>query len=77
MLAVHGSIDDTVPLVYSQFMVDGVNSNGSHAELIKIDGYGHNDGIDYTYRCTKVIDWLTKQRRTDFMYVPEVCEELF
>ena len=77
VLAVHGREDTVVPPVYSQLMVDGVNSNGGSAELIVLDGYGHNDGIDYAYRHTKIIEWLVNHRRTDFIYVPEVCEEMF
>lgn len=77
VLAAHGVIDDVVPITYSRLMVDGVNQNGGNAELIELENYGHNDGIDYAYRNTKVIEWLLKQRRTDFAYVPEVCEEMF
>ncbi len=77
VLAAHGDVDDVVPYSYSEMMVDGVNSNGGTAELIKIEGYGHNDGIDYAYRNTKVIDWLVSKRRTDFDYIPEMYEELF
>jgi hypothetical protein len=38
---------------------------------------GHNDGIDYAYRNTELIDWLIRQRRTDFAYIKEFCEDLF
>lgn len=76
-LAVHGVEDVLVPLIYSQLMVDGVNDSGGHAELIEINGYGHNDGIDFAYRNTKVIAWLLQQRRTNFEYIPEVCESIF
>lgn len=77
VLAVHGGADTVVPIVYSQLMVDGVNNEGGNAELIELDNYGHDDGIDYAYRNTKLIDWLTKQRRTNFEYVPEICEDIF
>lgn len=77
VFAVHGNQDDVVPFVYSQLMVNATNANGGRAELIELDGYGHNDGIDYAYRNTKLIDWLMNQRRTSFDYVPEVCEEMF
>lgn len=77
VLAVHGAEDKTVPLIYSQLMVDGVNSNGGNAEIIELDGLGHNDGIDFAYRNTNIIDWLVKQRRTNFEYIPEICEGIF
>ena len=77
VIAVHGTEDDIVPLIYSQLMVDGVNASGGHAELIELNGYGHNDGIDFAYRNTKIIDWIVKLRRTDFEYVPEICENIF
>ena len=77
VLAIHGTADDGVPIIYSQLMVDGVNKNGGSAELMELEGYGHNDGIDYAYRNTKLINWLTQQRRTNFEYVQEFCEELF
>ncbi|MBR5507220.1 MAG: prolyl oligopeptidase family serine peptidase [Clostridia bacterium] len=77
VLAIHGDEDGVVPLIYSQLMVDGVNANGGCAELIKLNGCGHNDGVDCAYRNTKVMDWLLQQRRTNFEYIPEVCEEMF
>ena len=77
VLAVHGDEDEAVPFVYSQLMVDGVNNNGGSAELIKLEGQNHNDGIDFAYRNTKVIEWLLGQKREDFEYIPEVCEEMF
>jgi len=77
VLAVHGDADATVPISYSSLMVDGVNSAGGNARLITLEGKGHNDGIDYAYRHTELLDWLLAQRRTDFSYVPEVCESMF
>lgn len=77
VLAVHGAADSVVPMIYSELMVNGVNQNGGTAELIVLEGYEHNDGIDCAYRNTKLIEWLLAQRRTDFSYVPEICEEMF
>lgn len=77
VFAVHGSKDDAVPPIYSQLMVDGVKNNGGSAELVLLEGYGHNDGIDYAYRNTELIERLLKQRRTDFGYIPDVCEDMF
>lgn len=77
VLAIHGSDDSAVPPVYSQLMVNGVNDAGGSAEYIQLDGYNHCDGIDYAYRNTKLIQWILRQRRTNFDYVPEICEEMF
>ena len=77
VLAIHGNADDVVPPIYSKLMVDGVNSNGGQAEYIELDGYGHSDGIDFAYRNTKLMDWLISLRRTNFEYIPEICEEMF
>lgn len=77
VFAAHGTADEVVPPVYSQLMVEGVRNSGGSAELLLLDGYGHADGIDYAYRSTNLIEWLLKQRRTDFGYIPEVCEDLF
>lgn len=77
VLAVHGAADDDVLPVYSELMVGGVLAAGGTARLLLLDGQGHNDGIDYAYRHTELIDWLLKQRRTDFEPVPENCSEYF
>ena len=77
VLAVHGTADDVVLPVCSELMVNGVLSAGGCAKLISLEGLGHNDGIDYAYRSTELIEWLLKQRRTDFSPVPEYCSEYF
>ncbi len=77
VLAVHGDADDAVPIAYSEMMVDVLSTMSENAELIRLEGMGHNDGIDYAYRHTKLIDWLLEQRRTDFSEVKEVCWDLF
>lgn len=75
--AVHGGSDSVVPPIYSKLMVDSTNKNGGNAKLIVLDGKEHNDGIESAYEDLDVIDWLLKQRRTDFSYVPEYLEEYF
>lgn len=75
--AYHGKIDITVPLCYSELMVNAVNNCGGNAELIIFDELGHNDGIDYAYFNTDIIDWVLEKRRTNFERVKEVCEEFF
>lgn len=77
VLTVHGAKDEVVPLLRSTLMVDAVNNKGGNAELIVLDDYGHNDAIDYAYRNTKVIEWLLSHRRTNFEYIPEICENIF
>jgi predicted peptidase len=75
--AVHGGSDSVVPPIYSKLMVDATNKSGGNAKLIVLDGKEHNDGIESAYEDLDVIDWLLKQRRTDFSYVPEYLEEYF
>lgn len=73
----HGDRDDVVAIENSANMVETVNRNGGQAELHVLPGFSHNDGIDEAYAHTDLIPWLLKQRRTDFSYVPEVCEGMF
>lgn len=73
----HGTKDLTVPPVYSKLMADAAKEAGADVKLLELDGYGHNDGIDYAYEQTDLIDWLLAQRRTNFDYVPEICEAMF
>lgn len=77
VLAVHGDKDTAVPVIYSELMVEAVNRSGGKAELIVLNGMEHNDGIDFAYRNTKLIDWLLSQRRSSFESVPEYCSEMF
>ncbi|MBE6739749.1 MAG: hypothetical protein E7565_05470 [Ruminococcaceae bacterium] len=77
VIAYHGGSDSVVPPVYSQLCVDGVNRNGGTAELIILDGMEHNDGINYAYRETNLMERIVKYRRTDFDAVPEFCSQLF
>lgn len=75
--ALHGDKDELVLSCLSEHMVERINSLGGNARLVKIENKGHNDGIDYIYKYTDVMDWLMKIRRTDFHRVEEFCEELF
>ena len=77
VLAVHGEKDGAVPFVCSQLMVENLKSGGGNIELISLKNFDHNDGIDFAYRCTKLISWLLAQKRTDFDYVPDICEDCF
>ena len=75
--AYHGDADSTVPVVYSELMVNAVNQTGGSAELVTLKGFGHNDSIEYAYESTDLIEWLLSVRRTDFTYVPETLEKWF
>lgn len=75
--AYHGTEDTLVPIIYSELMVNATNENGGCAELFKICGFGHNDGIDEAYANTDLISWLLSKRRTNFEYVEEFCEDYF
>lgn len=77
VIAYHGGSDSVVPVIYSQLCVDGVNKNGGTAELIILDGMEHNEGINYAYRETNLIERILTYRRTDFTAVPEFCSHLF
>lgn len=77
ILAVHGDKDTSVPIFYSELMVNGVNASGGSAEFISLSGMEHNDGIDFAYRNTKLIEWLLNQRRTDFTPVSEYASDCF
>ena len=75
--AFHGTADTVVESVYSELMVDAVNRNGGNALLKRLEGFGHNDGIDYAYRHTGLIQWCLQERRTNFEAVPEFLNEWF
>lgn len=77
IFAVHGSADSVVPIVYSKLMVESVNEKGGQARLLILDNYEHNDGIEFAYEHTELIEWLLCQCRTNFEEVEEVCSELF
>lgn len=76
VLAIHGEKDTLVPFVCSQLMVDNLKNSGN-VEFLSLKNFGHNDGIDFAYRNTKLISWLLAQKRTNFEYVPDVCEDCF
>ena len=77
VFAYHGAIDSVVPPVYSELMVNAINASGGHAGLTLLPGFEHNDGIDYAYRNTDLIDKLISARRTVFTAPPEICHDMF
>jgi predicted peptidase len=58
--AFHGTADNVVPPVYSELMVNAVNSNGGNASLALFEGVGHNSWVK-AYEETELISWLTEQ----------------
>ncbi len=77
VLAIHGDNDTVVPIIYSQLMVDRLKQIGADAELITLEGYGHNDGINEAYENEKLIYWLLDKRRNDYSEVPEAVSDCF
>ena len=77
VLAYHGEIDSIVLPSQSQIMVEYTIKNGGTAELNILKNLEHNEGIDYAYRETDLIERLISYRKTDFTHVPEPCEEYF
>lgn len=73
----HGNKDDVVELVNSELMLKNIIAKGGTAELVVLDGFGHNEGIYEAYKNRDLMDWILKQRRTDFSPVKEVCSEYF
>ncbi len=77
VFAYHGDKDSAVPVIYSELMTQVIEKNGGAVKLCVLKGYEHNDGIDYAYRHTDLIENLLNSRRTDFEEVPEICADLF
>ncbi len=77
VFAAHGDKDDAVPVEYSLMMVNEMRRRGMQADLMILEGFGHNDAIEKVYEDGVVIDWLLEQRRTNFSYIPETAENLF
>lgn len=77
VLAYHGENDTVVPLSQSEIMVNSTDCHGGVAQLEILKEKGHNDGIDYAYRETDLIQRLLSYRKIDFAHIPEPCEELF
>lgn len=77
VFAVHGARDGVVPMEYAKLMVDALKKQNANVAFKVLEGYGHNDGIEKAYEDGDVIEWLLKQRRTDFTPVPETLSECF
>jgi len=77
IMAFHGTNDKVILPVCSQLMVDAAKEKGCDAQLVLLEGFGHNDGIRQAYENTQLLSWLLAQRRTDFSYRADLCEEYF
>jgi predicted peptidase len=77
VIAYHGDLDASVPISQSEVMVKYTVQCGGSAELNVLEGFGHNDGIDYAYCETDLINRLISYRKTNFERVLEPCEEMF
>ena len=75
--AYHGDADTVIPISESERMVAKVIGAGGSASLATLYDLGHNEGIDYAYRNTDLIEKLICARRTDFTRIPESYEEFF
>ncbi len=73
----HGAEDSVVPITYSLMVAEELKKRDIPHKMLIVEGYGHNDAIDKVYQDGEVVNWLLKQRRTDFSYVPETLEEIF
>lgn len=60
--AVHGTDDTTVLFRESELMVERVNLGGGQAELVAMEGYGHDVWHDYLDK-TEPYEWLLKHKR--------------
>ena len=75
--AYHGTRDDVVELINSRLMIKNLTDSSAGAELVEMDGFGHNDGIYEAYKNRDLIKWILSKRRVDFKPVSEVFGELF
>ena len=62
--AFHGALDEGVPLVRSQTMVDELVEKGGHPELTVYPDAGHDSWTE-TYNNPKLYEWLLEQRRAE------------
>ena len=60
--AIHGTEDTTVLFRESEMMVERINRAGGQAELVPMDGYGHDVWHDY-FDSVEPYEWLLKHRR--------------
>lgn len=77
VLAHHGDKDEDVLLSGEQEMVKAVREAGGQASMVVLEGFGHNDGIEYAYERCDVIEWLLDQKKDRSLQIKERLSELF
>lgn len=60
----HGDADESVPLAYSQLMVDAVRAAGGEVDFRVLPGVAHNCWT-YAYEETGLLQWLSEQTRSE------------
>ena len=77
VFAYHRDKDCVVPISQSEIMVNSTVCNGGIAELHILKDKDHNDGIDYAYRETDLIQRLLSYGKFDYTHIPDPYEALF
>jgi len=73
----HGNKDTDVPVGYSFLMYDVLKYINPETEMVVMDGYGHNDGIQHSYYDLDVIDYLLSHNNKGKKINEEHLHELF
>jgi len=73
----HGDIDDAVPLEYSKLMYNVLRWINNDAELVVMEGFGHNDGIEHAYKDLDIIDYLLSKDNKNKQVNEEFLHEMF
>ena len=58
-------------------MVEEINKLGGKAEKIYFEHLAHNDGIDYAYSETDLLQWLLMQKKENRIEIKEFLSEMF
>jgi len=73
----HGDKDTAVPIEYSYLMYNNLKYQNKDTELVVLEGYGHNDGIDRCYDELGVYDYLLSHTNKDKKINEEFLHEMF
>ena len=73
----HGNKDDAVPIEYSYLMYNTLKWINKDTELVVLDGYGHNDGIDHAYFDLDIIEYLLSHTNENRKINEEFLHEMF
>ncbi len=77
VLAHHGDLDADVLLSSEKEMIKAVEDVGGQAELVILQGFAHNDGIEYAYAHGNVLEWLLNRKKDRSVQIREHLSELF